>query len=48
MLKVFCDHIDSLKPYGFLIAEIESEPKAPNALLEKIKSWFKKGDNISG
>ena len=48
MLKVFCDHIDSLKPYGFLIAEIESEPKAPNAFVEKIKSWFKKGGNISG
>jgi len=41
MLKVFCDHIDSLKPYGFLIAEIESEAKAPSAILVKIKSWFK-------
>ena len=42
MLKVFCDHIDSLKPYGFLIAEIETEPKAPNAIIVKIKGWFKK------
>jgi predicted PurR-regulated permease PerM len=42
MLKVFCDHIDSLKPYGFLIAEIESEPSKPNFILEKVKGWFKK------
>ncbi len=42
MLKVFCDHIDSLKPYGFLIAEVETAPKEPNIIIEKIKSWFKK------
>jgi predicted PurR-regulated permease PerM len=41
MLKVFCDHIDALKPYGFLIAEVESKPKEPNAIIAKIKTWLK-------
>jgi predicted PurR-regulated permease PerM len=25
MLKIICDHVDSLKPYGFLIGEIKNE-----------------------
>jgi len=29
MFKIVCDHIESLKPYGFLIGEIETPKKAP-------------------
>lgn len=36
ILKIICDHIDSLKPYGFLIGEIESEKKE-NVLLQRLK-----------
>ncbi len=35
--KIICDHIDVLKPYGFLIGEIETPQKEP--LLVK---WWKK------
>jgi predicted PurR-regulated permease PerM len=27
ILKIICDHIEPLKPYGFLIGEIESTKK---------------------
>lgn len=36
ILKIICDHIDSLKPYGFLIGEIESEKKE-SGLLKRLK-----------
>ena len=41
MAKIICDHIEPLKPYGFLIGE---EPKKKNkgGLVEKIKGIFKK------
>lgn len=41
MLKIVCDHIDSLRPYGFLIGEIESEKKKP-LFVTKLKTWFHK------
>lgn len=44
MLKIVCDHIESLKPYGFLIGEIETEKKE-SGLMKKLKSWIPaKGD----
>ena len=41
MFKIICDHIESLKPYGFLIGEIEAGKGEPG-FIKKIKSWFKK------
>jgi predicted PurR-regulated permease PerM len=41
MLKIVCDHIEPLKPYGFLIGEIENKKTATN-LFDKINSWYKK------
>lgn len=35
--KIICDHIEPLKPYGFLIGE---EKKNRESLLTKIKGWF--------
>ncbi len=40
MFKIVCDHIEPLKPYGFLIGEIESAKK-PFGFVTQIKSWFK-------
>jgi len=39
MFKIVCDHIEPLKPYGFLIGQIETGKKAPDFML-KIKNWF--------
>ncbi|WP_394991038.1 AI-2E family transporter [Emticicia sp.] len=39
ILKIICDHIQSLRPYGFLIGELESE-KSENSFIHKIKSRF--------
>ena len=41
MCKIVCDHIDSLKPYGFLIGEIETK-KNDSPIIEKIKTTLKK------
>jgi predicted PurR-regulated permease PerM len=41
MLKIVCDHIDPLKPYGFLIGEIENK-KIATDFIKKINSWYKK------
>lgn len=38
MFKIVCDHIESLKPYGFLIGEIEN--KRGSGLLQKLKNRF--------
>jgi len=38
MFKIVCDHIESLKPYGFLIGEIEN--KKGSGLLQKLKNKF--------
>ncbi len=40
MLKIVCDHIESLKPYGFLIGEIENKKKE-SGLIKRMKGWFK-------
>jgi predicted PurR-regulated permease PerM len=38
MFKIVCDHIESLKPYGFLIGEIET--KKGKGFLQKLKNRF--------
>lgn len=40
MFKIVCDHIEPLKPYGFLIGEIETQKKEI-VLVEKIKKLIK-------
>jgi predicted PurR-regulated permease PerM len=35
MFKIVCDHIESLKPYGFLIGEIETENNEMKTKLQK-------------
>lgn len=37
MFKIICDHIETLKPYGFLIGEVETNSKKPN-LKKRIRS----------
>jgi len=39
MFKIICDHIESLKPYGFLIGEVGTKRKEP-VFMKKIKGWF--------
>jgi predicted PurR-regulated permease PerM len=41
MFKIICDHIDSLRSYGFLIGEIETR-KSEAVPLRKIFGWLKK------
>lgn len=41
MFKTVCDHIESLKPYGFLIGEIE-KTKQESGFTKKIKTWYKR------
>lgn len=41
MFKTVCDHIESLKPYGFLIGEVETV-KRESGFIRKIKSWYKR------
>ena len=40
MFKIVCDHIEALKPYGFLIGEIETSKKEIG-IIEKIKKIVK-------
>ena len=40
MFKIVCDNIESLKPYGFLIGEVDNGKKRSGAI-KKIKGWFK-------
>jgi predicted PurR-regulated permease PerM len=47
MLKIVCDHIDPLKPYGFLIGEIENKKPAIN-FIKKINNWYKKNESKNG
>lgn len=42
MFKIVCDHIEPLKPYGFLIGKIETV-KGESGVIKKIKAWYKKG-----
>jgi len=41
IIKIMCDHTTSLKPYGFLIGEIENKKTSPS-LFDKIKGFFTK------
>ncbi|HXU26955.1 MAG TPA: AI-2E family transporter, partial [Bacteroidia bacterium] len=41
MFKIVCDHIEPLKPYGFLIGEVESKTDELG-FIRKLKNWFKK------
>jgi hypothetical protein len=41
MAKIAFDHIEPLKPYGFLIGETKAEKSTP-PFTEKIKNWFAK------
>jgi len=41
MFKIVCDHIESLKPYGFLIGELQTK-KTENIFFKQIKHLFKK------
>ena len=38
ILKIVCDHIDTLKPYGFLIGEIETTKKREIGFIKMLKS----------
>src|SRR5690349_22225494 len=38
IVKIICDHIEPLKPYGFLIGQ-ERKGKR-KGIIDKIKSWF--------
>ncbi len=40
IIKIICDHIESLKPYGFLIGE-DKKPKSEGGFVSKVKGWFK-------
>lgn len=40
VVKIICDHVDSLKPYGYLIGEEKKD--GDEGLVEKIKSLFRK------
>jgi predicted PurR-regulated permease PerM len=40
IFKILCDHIEPLKPYGFLIGEIETN-KSEGSIIEKIKNIVK-------
>jgi len=41
MLKIVFDHVESLKPYGFLLGEKETTKKK-SSFITKIKKWWKK------
>ncbi|TND08305.1 MAG: hypothetical protein FD123_2336 [Bacteroidetes bacterium] len=41
MLKIVCDHVESLKPLGFLIGETKTKKSEPG-FIRKLKSWFRK------
>lgn len=38
IIKIICDHVEPLKPYGFLIGEVKGAQKG--GFVEKVKSWF--------
>lgn len=38
IIKIICDHIEPLKPYGFLIG---SEKKANRSMIDRMKEWVK-------
>lgn len=40
IVKIICDHVESLKPYGFMIGK--ERGKKRSGIADRIKSWFKK------
>ncbi len=42
IFKIICDHVEPLKPYGFLLGPAGPKSKE-GGLKEKIMGWFKKG-----
>lgn len=36
IIKIICDHVDALKPYGFLLG---NPPKAKSKVAKKVESW---------
>ena len=38
VLRIICDHIPALHPYGYLLANDVNDPK----WVEKVKGWFNK------
>lgn len=46
IIKIICDHVKPLKPYGFLISKEKSSKESK--MVATIKNWFNKGEkNIS-
>jgi predicted PurR-regulated permease PerM len=41
MLKIVYDHVESLKPYGFLLGEAEPGKKSEHDYMAEFKKWFK-------
>ncbi len=39
MVKIVCDHVEPLKPYGFLIGDLVSEKKSKNRIQKFLKSF---------
>ena len=39
MIKIVCDHIEPLKPYGFLIGEVEDN-STKISFINNLKSWL--------
>lgn len=42
MVKIVFDHIEPLKPYGFLIGSEDNGKEDDASFMDKIKGWFKK------
>ena len=42
IIKIICDHVKPLKPFGFLISREKSSKE--NKIVATIKSWFNKGN----
>lgn len=42
MLKIVYDHVETLKPYGFLLGEAESAQKKEQEFKLKVKKWFRR------
>jgi predicted PurR-regulated permease PerM len=41
ILKIVSDHIEPLKPYGFLMGELGTDDES-KGIIKKVKGWFKK------
>ena len=40
IVKIVCDNVERLKPYGYLIGKEKKEKKG-NGVVDKVKKWFK-------